>query len=280
MTRALVPGALILGLALAAGPAAACNAGDVALPARHGARHTPAPWLIGDSTAILAAPVLARHGVAADARGCRQFDQGVAMVARRGRRGRGAVVLALGANGRVTRAQIARARRVLGRERFLVLVTPRNSPATRATMLAAARAHPDRLLALDWTAFSHGHDGWFAGDGLHVGYAGARAYARFVRAALDPFFAPHRALGLPLRRDAEGVVACGRVRAFGRSTAVFVTRGAEGFACALARQRMRGPRLHPAPRWRYYDWRTVGRGPWTDVLARRDGSVVVAGITA
>lgn len=275
MRRALA-GALML-LAAGAAPAAACNAGKSASPARVAPRATPAPWVIGDSTGIFAAPVLGRLGIEADAFGCRWFGQGVAMIARRpARRLPGAVVLALGANGSVTRRDIARARRVLGRKRFLLLVTPRNFASARAAMLAAERAHPDRVRTLDWTLRSAGHGGWFAGDGLHVTMTGARAWARMIREGLQPFFPPRRALGLPAER--AGARACGRVRAHGRHTQVFVARGA--MECAVARRVMRRPRLDPQVGWRYYDWRTVGRGPWTDVLVRRQSSTVLAGITA
>ena len=268
--RLLLAGASLL---LAATPAAACTSGERASAARPDRLKGPPPWLIGDSTSILAAPHLGRLGIDADAHGCRQFDQGVAMVARRRRKPR-AVVLALGANADVSRAQVARARRVVGRDRFLLLVTPRNYPGARRAMLAVERAHPDRVLVLDWVARSAGHPGWFFGDGLHVSHAGARVYARFVARGLRPFLGPPP-LGVPERRaDAR---ACGSVRAFGRRTEVFVTRG--DLDCKIARMRMRGPRLHPPPNWRFHDWRTVPRGPWTDVLSRRDGSIVVAGIS-
>ena len=92
---------------------------------------------------------------------------------------------------------------MVGQDRFLLLVTPRNHPGARRAMLAAERAHPH--------------------------------------------------------------------------TEVHVTRGDP--ACKIARRRMRGPRLHPPAKWRFYDWRTVRRGHWADVLARRDGSIVVAGIS-
>ncbi|MCW2992371.1 MAG: hypothetical protein JWM73_2965 [Solirubrobacterales bacterium] len=274
MRRALA-GALML-LAAGAAPAAACNAGEIATPARVGQRANPAPWVIGDSTAILAAPTLGRMGVETDAHGCRWFDQGVAMVARRPLRRLGdAVVLALGANGSVTRAQIARARRVVGPRRFLLLVTPRNYAAARGAMLAAARAHPDQVRTLDWTVRSAGHGEWFAGDGLHVSYAGARVWARMIREGLQPFFAPRHPLTLPQGRS--GARPCGTVRAYGRRTAVYLVRGAVG--CAIARAMLGRPRLALPPTWRFYDWRTVGRGPWTDVVARRDRSIVLAGIT-
>lgn len=283
MTRALAGSALSLCILVAAGaaPALACDTRERAASASDRLRG-PAPWAIGDSTAILATPLLARLGVDADAKGCRQFDEGIAMVARRGRRGPNAVVLALGANAGVARTQIARARAVLGRSRFLVLVTPRNYASARAAMLAAQRAHPDRVLTLDWTARSNAHQSWFFGDGLHVSHTGARAWARMIREALAPFFGPPRRgrpLGLPGSEDARGATACGHVRAYGRRTEVFVTRGAGEIGCRPARRLMRRPRLRPPAGWRFYDWRRVGRGPWTDVLARRDRSTVIAGIT-
>lgn len=274
MTRALA-GALIA-LAAGAAPAAACNASKTAVPAHVAKRATPAPWVIGDSTGIIAAPLLGRMGVETDAHGCRWFEQGVAMVARRpARRRPTAVVLALGANGSATRGDIARARRVVGPRRFLILVTPRNYPDARAAMLAAARAHPDRVATLDWTVASAGRGDWFFGDGLHVNPTGARHWARLIREGLRPFFPPRRPLGLPEERDAGR--PCGQVRAEGRTTRVFVLRGDTD--CAVARQVLRRPRLHPAPGWRFYDWRTVGRGPWTDVLAKDGRSTVLAGIT-
>ena len=280
MRRALVAGALLLSLHGAA-PAAACSSREVAVAADDGLRG-PAPWVIGDSTAILAAPVLGRLGVTADAKGCRGFDEGVGMTARRGGRGPTAVVLALGANGSATRARIARARKVLGPGRFLVLVTPRNDAAARRAMLAAERAHPDRVLTLDWTVRSAGRASWFGGDGLHVSHTGARAWARMIRRGLRPFFGPPRrgrALGLPYEQTADRALACGRIRAHGRRTQVYVTRGSAAFGCRSARRLMRAPRMHPPGGWRFYDWRRVGRGPWTDVLARTDRTLVVAGIT-
>jgi hypothetical protein len=279
--RAAVAGALVLAGLLAA-PVLACNEATHAPAAHRGPRHGGAPLVLGDSTLIIAAPVLGRMGIEADAHGCRQFAQGTAIAAARaGRRLPDAVVFALGANGPVARSQIGRARRVLGRHRFLVLVTPRNLAASARTMRAADRAHPDRVLTLDWARFSAGHGSWFAGDDLHVNFTGARHYARFIRDGLAPFFGPpHRGrpLDLPLRRDAKGVTRCGATSSYGRTIDVSITRGAEDLSCRYARKLMRAPRLHPPPRWRFYDWRRVGRGPWTDVLARRDRSIVLAGI--
>jgi len=276
MLRAVVVAALLA--VAAAAPARACDEAAKDQARHTGPRHGRAPWVIGDSTSILAAPILGRHGIEADAHGCRQFGVGVSMIAARPKHELGdAVVLALGANGPIQRSDIARARRVLGPHRFLGLVTPRNLSSSAGAMRAAAAAHPDTVLLIDWAAFSAGHGSWFAGDGLHVDESGAQAYAGLIREKLTPF------LGIPLRlpahADAPGVVACGKVRGFGRRSAVYVVRGADRVTCDRARQLIRGPRMRPPALWRYVDWESVGVGPWTDVLYRADKKVVVAGIS-
>jgi hypothetical protein len=261
----------------AAAPARACDEA-AKVQARHsGPRDGSAPWLIGDSTSILAAPILGRHGIEADAHGCRQFGEGVSMIAARAKHRLGdVVVLALGANGPIQGPDIARARRILGPHRFLGLVTPRNLSSSAGAMRAAAAAHPDTTLLIDWAAFSAGHDSWFAGDGLHVDEAGAVAYAGLIRDKLAPFLG--RPLRLPASLDAPGVLACGKVRAFGRRSAVYIVRGADRVACERARELVRAPRMRPPALWRYADWATVDEGPWQDVLYRWDKKVVVAGI--
>src|SRR4051794_38326775 len=145
---------------------------------------------------IFAAPYLGRRGFQADAHGCRQFSQGVAMLAARRRAGTLSrfSVLALGANGPVSEPMIEHALRVIGTSRVLGLVTPRNEPTSRASMHRAARRHPDRVLLIDWATFSAAHGGWFGGDGLHVNYTGAREYAAFIGRHSSPEMPPVRAL--------------------------------------------------------------------------------------
>lgn len=270
----------LLGVLAAAAPAAACDAQARAV-AKRGPGQATVPLIIGDSTMIIAVPALARLGLQADARGCRQFAQGVALLGRRARRLPTVVVLALGANGQVARSDVARARRILGRERFLVLVTPRNLGSSASALRAAARRHPDRVLLLDWAAHSAGREGWFGGDGLHPDHGGARIFARFVRRALRPFLdVPVRALDLPWRAGAAGALACGTVRAHGRRREVHVTRGADRITCRRARQLVRAPRMRPPAGWRYHHWAPSRRGPWSDVLSRSDRRVVVAAIPA
>jgi hypothetical protein len=278
MRRALVVAALLA--VAAAAPARACDEHARSQAAHRGPRHGIAPWVIGDSTLILSAPLLGRQGIEADAHGCRQFGEGVSLIAARPKHRLGDVaVLALGANGPIDGADIGRARRVLGPHRFLGLVTPRNLSSSAATMRAAAARHPDRVLLIDWAAYSAGHSSWFAGDNLHVNWVGAAAYARYIRERLRPFLAPPGGgLGLPSSVDAPGAVACGIEWAYGQRRAVYITRGAARATCDRARELLRAPRMDPPPLWRYYDWAPTGAGPWTDVLARIDKKVVVAGV--
>jgi hypothetical protein len=269
----------LAGLALplaAAAPAAACGG-----PHRQAARgHAPggrAPLVLGDSTLILAAPALGRLGLEADAQGCRNFAQGTAILAARRRAGRlpGISVLALGANAPLGTEHIEAALGVLGRDRILGVVTPRNNGEGARAMRLAAGRHPDRVLLLDWARVSAGHGEWFAGDGLHVTWAGARIFARFLRRRVAPFaFPPVRRLRLP--RTTRGIHGCATVRAFGRRLRVYVLRGA--VPCDRARTVARRAPLHPPAGWRSFDWRRTGAGPWSWVVKRRAGHEIVATI--
>jgi len=266
--------ALLCFLTAGAPAAHACDASRGARAHRDPARTVRPPLIIGDSTMILAAPYLGRLGIEADARGCRQFGQGVETLAARRRAGTlpTVAVLALGSNGTIAAGAIARALRVLGRRRVLGLVTPRRvgSGSDAAVRRAAAR-HPDRVILIDWMRFSGGHGGWFAGDGLHVDDTGARAFARLVRRRLEPFFPP-RALRVPR----AGARSCGRVLRGGRSLEVYVVRGRSRLLCARARQLGRARAAAGIAGWRYYDWARSGRRPWTGVYVRRDRRIVVA----
>jgi hypothetical protein len=273
---------LLAGLLANVASAQACDAGRVARAHRDPSRAVRPPLLVGDSTTILAVPHLARLGIEADAHGCRQLAAGVAILAARRRAGTLplVVVLALGSNGAIGDGAIAHALRVVGPGRVLGLVTPRRvgSGSDGALRRAAAR-HPDRVVLIDWLRFSRGHGSWFAGDGLHVGDAGARAFAGLVRHRLAPFFPP-RALRLP--RGAAPARSCGRVLHGGRGLEVVVVRGARRILCARARRLVRArPLATPGiAGWRYYDWARSGRRPWTAVYVRRDRRVVVATIRA
>jgi hypothetical protein len=262
----------------AAEPALACGEGRRAAAAHS----TPAPagrapLEIGDSTSIFAAPVLGRLGIEADAHGCRSFGQGLGIIAARRHTGTlpGVVAMALVANAGVSPEQISAALRILGRSRILALVTSPKSGAGNARMRAAAAAHPDRVLLVDWASHSAGHGSWFGGDGLHVGQPGAEAFARLIRRRIAPYaFPPVKRLRLP--RHTSAATACGTAARAGRRSAVYVVRGHRILSCARARQLARSPLLHPPAGWRTYDWRRTGNGRWLRVMRRIDGKAVMA----
>jgi hypothetical protein len=271
--------ALTLGALVAPSAAKACGAARHAAAARPTHRTARPPLIIGDSTMIFAAPVLGRLGLEANAKGCRQFGEGVAMLgARRHARTLPSIaILALGANGPIGGGQIAAALRIMGAHRILGLVTPRRSGGSDAQMRRAARRHRDRVLLIDWVSFSASHGGWFAGDGLHVNQGGATAFARLVRRSVAPFaFPPVRSLHMP--RAASGTKRCGVVHRFGHPLRVYVVRGRTRVVCARARALVRRPPLRSIPNWQRYDWRRARDGPWSWVYARDDRRVVIGAI--
>jgi hypothetical protein len=149
----------------------------------------PEPMAIGDSVMLLAVNRLAGAGFNVNAQGCRQWRQGHAILRSKKRQGRlpRLVVMALGTNWNITRDDIGRTRRMLGRRRVLAIVTPREPGGyTRdaRTIRAAVRAHPRNLKLIDWVRFSRGHGNWFSGDGIHLSWTGVTNYVRCIRRAL------------------------------------------------------------------------------------------------
>ena len=134
---------------------------------------------------------LAAEGFEVNTHGCRQMTEGLEVLAARARAHSlpTTVVVALGANWTVTSDQIRHALMILGRERVLGLVTPRELggavTSDQANMRAAGRRWPRRVKVLDWVRYSSGHDSWFGGDGLHLGPDGARGFARLLERAFD-----------------------------------------------------------------------------------------------
>jgi hypothetical protein len=262
----------LLALLLTAAPAAACDSSRRS--AASGPRFGRAPLIVGDSTMIFAAPYLGARGLQADAKGCRQFSDGVGMLAKRRRAGTlpRLSILALGANGPVSPAQLAGALATVGPGHVLGLVTPRKYESTVAAMRRTARAHPDRVLLIDWVAYSRGHDGWFGEDRIHVNDAGARAFASLVATRTHAFRPPPRSLRVP--RSSRATKACGMVRRSGSRLRVRVLRGARRVTCARARELARRTPIQGERGWRAYDWRDA-TGPWQDIYARGDRKVVV-----
>ena len=187
--RRLAPIVLAAALLVAAptGAQAACG-GVVAKGSKRNLVKGPEPFAIGDSVMLLAVNRLARTGFNTNAQGCRQWRQGHAMLRRKKRQGRlpRLVVMALGTNWYITRRDIGRTRRLLGRKRVLAIVTPREPGNTgdAKRIRAAGRAHPRRIKVIDWVRFSRGHGGWFGGDGIHLTYTGVDKYVRCIRRSL------------------------------------------------------------------------------------------------
>jgi lysophospholipase L1-like esterase len=149
-----------------------------------------APLVIGDSVLLGAVSQVAAAGFEVNTRGCRQMREGLQIIAARKRAKTlpHLVVIALGANGSIAASQIREAMRLVGRDRVLGLVTPRElgggESSDARNIRAAGRRFPGRVIVLDWVRFSAGQGGWFAGDGLHLGPGGARGLARLLRGAL------------------------------------------------------------------------------------------------
>lgn len=149
----------------------------------------PAPLAIGDSTMIYAVKHLAQRGFDANARVCRNWNEGLDMIRARKRAGRlpSFVVLALGANSPVRPIDVQRALRLLGPKRTLGLVTHRTwfgKPGSDTrTIRRLARRHRTRVRLVDWVAHSQGRDDWFVIDGLHTNDVGSRKFADLIAAA-------------------------------------------------------------------------------------------------
>jgi hypothetical protein len=144
---------------------------------------------------LLAVPRLARMGFEANARGCRMWAEGMALL--RARKASHSlphlVVMGLGANWSIRPGDIEAAVTLLGPKRVLGLIVPLKpggrTSADAFNVRRAGRRHPNLVKILDWPRHSGGHGNWFWGDGLHVSYAGADALSRFV-ARLEPYARP------------------------------------------------------------------------------------------
>ena len=185
MVLALAAG-MLAGFLLAPSQAAAgCGGVETARP-KHMVAPRP-PLAIGDSSMLLALPALSRVGYRVNARGCRQFPEGLRLLRdfRRHHRLPHLVVVALGADATVTAGEIQNALKVLGPHRRLGLVTPRELGGGQSNdaevVRNAGRRYPERIKVLDWVHYSAGHSSWFQPDGLHLTFSGAKAFARLLR---------------------------------------------------------------------------------------------------
>jgi len=194
--RRLIPLVVTMTLLAAGVPAARADCGGVKT-ARPAKRLGPfaAPLVVGDSVVLGAIPEIAGQGFEINTRGCRQWPEGEAVVRAHERAGTlpHEVVMFLGADWTVSRKQVRDVLSLIGPNRVLVLVTPRElgggGSADAEHERQEGRRHPTRILVLDWVRYTAGRSGWFAPDGIHLGPGGARGLARFLRRAL-PYAAP------------------------------------------------------------------------------------------
>jgi lysophospholipase L1-like esterase len=191
---------VLLLLALVAPAAEAACGGPQQVRPRKDVTLGRAPIAIGDSPMLLALEPLAKEGYLANARGCRQWPEGLALIrdlARKDHLPR-LVVIALGSNGTVSRANIHDALDLVGKDRTLGLVTPREtgggSSRDADIVRSEAKKHKNRTVLLDWVKYSAGHSGWFQPDGLHLTFEGADAMARLLKKPLKHLPPPHNAL--------------------------------------------------------------------------------------
>jgi hypothetical protein len=185
--------AAVLLAAWTPGASAGCGGVETATP-KHKVAPRP-PLAIGDSSMLLALPALARVGYKVNARGCRAYPEGIRLIRDEARHHRlpHLVVIALGSDQTVTAGDIGQVLKVLGPNRKLGLVTPRETgggESNDATVIRnAGQRYPERVKVLDWVHYSAGHSSWFQPDGLHLTFSGAKAFARLLK-KLIPLASP------------------------------------------------------------------------------------------
>jgi peptidoglycan/LPS O-acetylase OafA/YrhL len=146
---------------------------------------------VGDSVMLASAAALeaALPGVYIDAKVDRQMPTGLTLLRSLAAAGRlrPVVVVSLGTNGSVTARQLRQLQRAAGSGRELVLVStfgPQAWEHAVNTALAAAARHGTHTELADWHAAIAARPALLWPDGIHPRPAGARLYARVVRAAI------------------------------------------------------------------------------------------------
>jgi hypothetical protein len=165
-------------------PPAACRS---AQPRVSGSQVTA----VGDSVLLASATALeaALPGVYIDAKVDRQMPTGLTLVRSLAAAGRlrHVVVVSLGTNGAITARQLRQLQRATGPGRELVLVStfgPQAWEHAVNTVLAAAARHGKHTELANWHAAIAARPTLLWPDGIHPRPAGARLYARVVRAAI------------------------------------------------------------------------------------------------
>jgi hypothetical protein len=174
-------------LSLAAADAAQAQGCGYAHRKPAGAPVGTAPLAIGDSVMLGAARVLSHRGFEVDARCARAPSEGLSILRRRRKRGTlpRIVVIALGTNIVMSRRDIRRMMRAVGRRRELMLVTPYREwrPFHTRPMRRVARHHRKRVKLIDWSTRAERHRDWIWRDGTHLRPDGIKAYTRILKRA-------------------------------------------------------------------------------------------------
>jgi len=148
------------------------------------------PLVIGDSVLLGAMKETTAAGFDLNTHGCRQWGEGMEVLRDYKRAGHlpHLVVMELGTDWTVSVRQIRVAMAIVGPHRVLGLMTPREvggrGGSDAANMRKVARQFPRRTVLLDWVAHTRGRGGWFQPDGIHLTYAGAAGFGRFLKTAL------------------------------------------------------------------------------------------------
>ena len=187
---------LVAGLALLApGTASAGCGGAVTEPAGKELGDFRSPLIVGDSVLLGAVEPVAASGWDVNTRGCRSWAEGAQLIRDKLAAGRlpHLVAMFLGADWEVSTAQLNETYFRLGASRVLVLVTPREvggrGGPDAQNMRRFAKAHPERVVLLDWVKHTRYRPSWFAPDGLHLNRPGIPGLVKFLRPALQ-FAAP------------------------------------------------------------------------------------------
>ena len=141
-----------------------------------------APLALGASDMLLALDDLADAGFRANARGCRQYPEALALLRKLKHQDKlpRLVLIHLGGNGTVTKDNIRDALDIVGKKRILALSTSftAGGAINHGVEVVREMAHESkRIRLLDWVKFSQGHSAWFQPDDLHLTYTGAAAMA-------------------------------------------------------------------------------------------------------
>jgi peptidoglycan/LPS O-acetylase OafA/YrhL len=194
-TRAASPAPVVAGPAVSPAPASLCRTAAARLPKVSGRQVTA----VGDSVMVASAAALntALPGIYINAEVGRAMVNGLTVIQGLAARDelRRYVVVGLGTNGPVSAGQIRQLRRLIGPDRYLILVStfgPMPWESSVNAVLGAAARHTAHVSLADWHAAIAGHTGLLWPDGIHPRPSGAKVYARVVLAAIQAGL-PHAA---------------------------------------------------------------------------------------